>query len=50
MRQAFGDGDAPSTIGPWGTAYQYLVEGKDIRVCSVGPDGERGTPDDISRP
>jgi hypothetical protein len=39
---------APSR-GPWGFPIDYAIEGEDYRLCIVGPDGARGTADDICR-
>ena len=50
MCGALEDECAPSTIDPWGNPYEYRVKGKMVRVSSLGPDGVRGTADDISRP
>ena len=32
----------------WGYPYVYTVNGRQYEVCSVGPDGEAGTDDDMS--
>lgn len=33
---------------PWGNAYQYTVNGDQIVIKSMGPDGTDGTQDDIT--
>jgi general secretion pathway protein G len=35
---------------PWGKTYKISCEGTDIHVTSVGPDGKKGTEDDITVP
>lgn len=40
--------DKPVPLDPWGTAYNYTVEGAKFTVTSAGPDKAIGTPDDIS--
>jgi general secretion pathway protein G len=41
-------------LDPWGRAYEYVPpppDGTDVyKVISVGPDGQRGTSDDLSFP
>ena len=33
---------------PWGNAYQYTVNGDQVVIKSMGPDGTDGTQDDIT--
>jgi hypothetical protein len=35
---------------PWGHPFELEQEGASIRIRSWGPDGERGTKDDICHP
>ena len=40
--------DKPIAVDPWGKAYEYKLNGNSFEILSVGPDGQSGTPDDIT--
>ena len=39
--------DNKISVDPWGNPYNYVRDGKTVRVWSNGPDGKPGTADDI---
>ena len=40
--------DKPIAKDPWGSPYEYSVNGSDFVLKSIGPDRQTGTADDIS--
>ena len=40
----------PLQQDPWGHDYWLESDGRKRRVCSAGPDGQEGTPDDLCYP
>lgn len=38
----------PIKPDPWGHAYEYTLNGSDVEIRSLGPDGQSGTEDDIT--
>lgn len=40
--------DKPVPLDPWGSPYEYAVEGSKFTISSPGPDKQPGTADDIT--
>ena len=40
--------DKPISKDPWGSPYEYTINGSEFVLKSIGPDRQPGTPDDIS--